>query len=41
MIRSDTTLTEDEANMLEMFHNLSERNKGKVELFISQLSGKV
>lgn len=37
IIRSDTSLSEDEANLLESFHKLSERNKGKVELFISQL----
>lgn len=37
-IRSDTSLTEDEINLLRQFRSLSERNKGKAELFIQQLS---
>ena len=37
-IRSDTSLTEDEIRLLSQFRQLSERNKGKAELFIGQLS---
>lgn len=37
-IQSDTSLTEDEIKLLHQFRNLSERNKGKAELFIEQLS---
>lgn len=37
-IQSDTSLTEDEIRLLEQFRKLSERNKGKAELFIEQLS---
>lgn len=37
-IQSDTSLTEDEIKLLHLFRNLSERNKGKTELFIEQLS---
>lgn len=37
-IQSDTSLTEDEIKLLSQFRKLSERNKGKAELFIEQLS---
>lgn len=37
-IQSDTSMTEDEAKLLYRFRKLSERNKGKAELFIEQLS---
>lgn len=37
MIQSDNSLTEDDVNLLKQFHSLTERNKGKVELFIEQL----
>lgn len=35
-----SNLSEDEINMLEKFSKLSERSKGKVELFIEQLCEK-
>ena len=31
------TLTEEEEQLLEMFRNLTERNKGKLELFLEQI----
>lgn len=37
-IQSDTSLTEDELRLLSQFRKLTERNKGKAELFIEQLS---
>ena len=37
-IQSDTSLTEDEIKLLSQFRKLTERNKGKAELFITQLS---
>lgn len=37
-IRSDTSLSEDELRLLREFRGLSERNKGKLELFAEQLS---
>ena len=37
-IQSDTSLTEDEIKLLCQFRKLTERNKGKAELFIEQLS---
>lgn len=37
-IQSDTSLTEDELRLLTLFRKLTERNKGKAELFIEQLS---
>ena len=37
-IQSDTSLTEDEIDLLKCFRKLTERNKGKAELFIEQLS---
>ena len=37
-IQSDTSLSIDEVRLLELFRSLSERNKGKVELFIEQLN---
>ncbi len=33
-------LTPDELNMIELYRTLSERNKGKLELFAEQLSEK-
>ena len=36
-ITSDTTLTEDEIKLLKQYRVLTERNKGKAELFIDQL----
>ena len=39
--RSDTSLSSDEQRLLERFRALSERNKGKAELFIDQLSEKI
>lgn len=36
--RSDISLTDDEIKLLSQFRKLSERNKGKAELFIEQLS---
>ena len=36
-IQSDTSLAEDEIQLLASFRTLSERNKGKAELFIDQL----
>lgn len=36
--RSDISLTDDEIKLLNQFRKLSERNKGKAELFIEQLS---
>lgn len=38
IMRSDTFLTEDEINIISRYRDLSERNKGKAELFIDQLS---
>lgn len=37
-IRSDASLDEDEVKLLRLFRGLSERNKGKLELFAEQLS---
>lgn len=37
-VRSDTSLGEDEFRLLREFRGLSERNKGKLELFAEQLS---
>lgn len=37
-IQSDTSLTNDEIKLLSQFRKLTERNKGKAELFIEQLS---
>lgn len=37
-IQSDTSLREDEIKLLQKFQGLSERNKGKAEQFIEQLS---
>lgn len=34
----DTSLAPDETKMIEMYRSLSERNKGKAELFIEQLN---
>lgn len=36
--RSDTALTDDEIELLRQFRSLSERNKGKAELFMEQLT---
>lgn len=36
--QSDTLLSSDEQRLLHRFRALSERNKGKAELFIGQLS---
>lgn len=35
--RSDTTMSEDEINLLMCYNRLTERNKGKVELFVEQI----
>ena len=35
--KSDVTLTSEESELLRRFRSLSERNKGKAELFIDQL----
>lgn len=35
--KSDMILQEDEKRLLEQFRSLSERNKGKAELFVEQL----
>lgn len=37
--KEDINLHEDEKKLLEQFRRLSERNKGKVELFVEQLFG--
>lgn len=37
-LRSDISLGEDELRLLREFRGLSERNKGKLELFAEQLS---
>ena len=37
-MNSDVILPDDEKRLLEQFRSLSERNKGKVELFIEQLT---
>ena len=34
---ADTPLAPDEIKIIELYRNLSERNKGKAELFIEQL----
>ena len=34
---ADTLLAPDEIKIIELYRNLSERNKGKAELFIEQL----
>lgn len=36
-IQSDASLTSDEIRLLQQFRTLTERNKGKAELFIEQL----
>lgn len=36
--QTDLSLTDDEIRLLMMFRALSERNKGKAELFLEQLS---
>ena len=35
---ADTPLAPDEIKIIELYRNLSERNKGKAELFIEQLN---
>ena len=35
--KTDVVLKEDEINLIRLFRNLSERNKGKAELLIEQL----
>ena len=35
---ADTLLAPDEIKIIELYRNLSERNKGKAELFIEQLN---
>lgn len=37
-IQTDTSMTEEELILLNQYRGLSERNKGKAELFISQLA---
>lgn len=37
-IQSDTALRNDEYRILQLFRALSERNKGKAELFLEQLA---
>ena len=36
-VKSDNLLLEDEKRLLELFRSLTERNKGKAELFVEQL----
>ena len=36
-IGANTPLASDETKLIELYRNLSERNKGKAELFIEQL----
>lgn len=36
-MNADTILQDDEKRLLEQFRSLSERNKGKAELFVEQL----
>lgn len=37
-IRPDLSLSEDELQLINIYRHLTERNKGKAELFINQLS---